>query len=459
MLAVNFGDSSITAGGARTIRLLRANGFDRESYRWYLQRTDPEPGDALSLVHADGDLKNATTAGLPHAVAYGDIGWAVMRSSWEDDATMLALTSGFAWNHAHPDAGSFVLFHAGKPLIIDSGNCSYSRREYSAYYRQSTAHNVVLFNGQAGNPEACGGGDRGTATSGGVHRLLDAAGMKYVFADATGPTARQFSRNYRHFLWLGGLILIVDDLRAYESGRFEWLLHYEGTAEEQNGSLVLSNGDDCRAVVRTLFPENCEIVEKKGLKDHDPDTEVRYLAIAPKEEMREAKFLTAVMPLDPNGTTAPPVLEKLQGTDMIGVRVRQNDTITDVYLNLRADGRKMHRNSCNTIDGWETDAYLLAVTRPADAQESDPDSVVRYFIAGGSYLRKNGTMVLGSLSKVFAVFTQGGPTMEIALKGQPLMNVTVRAPQKPRGITLNGQAMEPDYDETRRSVKFSIDRR
>ena len=93
-----------------------------------------------------------------------------------------------------------MLFHGGKPLIIDSGNCSYSRPEYSSYGRQSEAHNVVLIDGDAQNPEAYSRGDRGVAMPGSLHHLLDSADLKYVLADATGPTSWTFSRNYRHFL-------------------------------------------------------------------------------------------------------------------------------------------------------------------------------------------------------------------------------------------------------------------
>ncbi len=193
-LSVNFGDSSLGASGARSVRLLVANGFDKPEYRWYLHRTDSGLEDPIGLVYHAGDYDLDAAPELPTSVIYPDIGWVVMRSSWEDDATLVAVKSGYAWNHAHPDAGSFLLFHAGEPLIIDSGTCSYSRREYTSYYRQSRAHNVVLFNGQAEPPENCGNGDRGTPTPGGVHRLLDAAGLKYVLADATGPTAWRFAQ-------------------------------------------------------------------------------------------------------------------------------------------------------------------------------------------------------------------------------------------------------------------------
>ncbi len=453
-LSLNFGDTSLSANGSRSVRLLRANGFDKEEYRWYLRRTDAGLEDPIGLVYHEGNLDGAAPARLPTSAVYPDIGWVVMRSSWEDDATLLAVKSGYAWNHAHADAGSFILFHGGQPLIIDSGNCPYSRREYTAYYRHSRAHNVILFNGQAGHPEDCGNGDRGVKTPGRVHRLLDAAGLRYVFADATGPTAWRFARNYRHFLWLGDVILILGDVRAYEKGTFEWLLHYEGRVKQEAGTLTLSNGETSSAVVHSLFPENMTVTEKTGLKDHAPDTEVTYLALSPQEPTRETKFITAVLPVDPAGEATVPALERLRGGDMIGVRIRQNETVTDVYLNLRADGRKMHRNSCNTIDGWETDAYIFAVTRAAGADRNDVDAVARYFVACGSYLRRNGTVVLGSLSKVFCLFTPGNQTMEVALKGQPLMNVSLRAPQKPRTVILNGRVQPVIYDHERTTVRL-----
>ena len=459
LLSANFGDSSIKAAGARTLRLLLANGYEADEYKWYISRTDPGLGDPIGLVYYQADLKKSLPKNLPTSVIYPDIGWVIMRSSWEDDATMMAVKSGFTWNHAHPDAGSFILFHGGKPLIIDSGNCSYSRSEYTNYYRNSKAHNVILVNGQGQNPEDCGNGDRGVKTPGRVYKLLDAAGLKYVFADATGPTSWKFSRNYRHFLWIGDVILIFDDVRTHETGKLEWLLHYEGQADKQNSELLLSNGSESKAIVRPLFPENMNITEKKGLKDHDPDTEVTYLTLSPEGTMREAKFVTAILPIGKNNNNNLPRLELLQGREMIGVRIHEDKLTTDVYLNLNADGRKMHRNSCNIINGWDTDAYLLAITRPTGTDENDPDSAVRYFVACGSYLRKNDKVILDSLSKVYTVFTAGKPEMQVALQGQPIVRARLRTAVKPGKIMLNGKSVNVTYDKTNGTVPVFMDNR
>ena len=154
-----------------------------------------------------------------------------------------------------------------------------------------------------------------------------------------------------------------------------------------------------------------------------------------------------------------PRLETLKGNEMIGVRIYEDKMITDVYLNLRADGRKMHRNSCNVINGWETDAYLLAITRPTGTDENDPDSAVRYFVACGSYLRKNGKVVLNSLSKVYTVFTAGKPEMDVLLKGQPLINASLRTVKKPCRVKLNGKSVNMAYNETQRTATFLLDKR
>jgi oligo-alginate lyase len=457
MLSVNFGDSSLRAGGARTLRLLLSNGYDSEAYQWYLGRTDPGLGDPIGLVYDETQPVQHPPKALPTSILYPDIGWAVLRSSWENDATLLAAKSGFTWNHAHPDAGSFVLFHGGKPMLIDSGNCSYSRREYTRYYRQSEAHNVILTDGQAQNPEACSRGDRGVKTPGRLYHLLDAAGVKYVFADATGPTAWKFSRNYRHFLWIDDVILIFDDVRTHDAGQLEWLLHYGGTLQ-QNGSTLLLTNEGAKVAIHPLFPKNMQVLEKVGLKDHKPDIEVPYLAFAPEGVTREAKFVTAIVPMPENDEGRVTHITSLTSENAIGVRIQNEDTITEVWLNLMADGRRMHRNSNNVIDGWDTDAYLFGSTRPVDVDDSDPDSITRYFVASGSYLRKNGKVALHSLSKVYTVFTCQDSEMQVALQGQPITRVSIGAITKPRTVNLNGAPVDPVYDAGRQMLQLRLNR-
>ena len=80
---------------------------------------------------------------------------------------------------------------------------------------------------------------------------------------------------------------------------------------------------------------------------------------------------------------------------------------------------------------------------------------IRYFIACGSYLRKNGEVILDSLSKVDAVFVPGKQT-QVWLEGQPVTNVFLRAAEKPETVVLNGVSVEVFYDEMVHVVRLSI---
>jgi len=395
-LTVNFGDSSLHLQLSLTIRLLIENGITHSGAGWYIEKSKRSafltPQALEFLFHKP--VPEPRRPPLPESILYSDIGWAILRDSWKDDATMLAVKSGFTWNHAHADAGSFVLFHAGMPLLIDSGTCGYGNPEYTRYYVQSAAHNVILFNGQG---EPAEDHYRGVKFPGKLHSLIDDLGVKYLFADATGPMAQNFIRNYRHWLWLDGVILIIDDLLTYKEGTFDWLLHYAGIAAPQSYGVRITNGVAC-ADVHFIYPETPDVHQEQGLAEHRPETIIPYFAFRTRRPARVQKFIIAIVPHPRQPGDEIPSLQLLQGSDALGIRIQRAKSVTDVYLNLQADGRRMHVNSNNTIAGWETDAYLLAWTRPT-ADSDDPAAVIRFFVACGSYLRRSGKVYLDSLSK------------------------------------------------------------
>lgn len=415
ILSLNFGDSSLFADGSQPLLWLRALGIRLPRHLWYLARTansnfrEAIPKDSplgLAFYPSEKELDAAPEEpDLPTLSVYPDMGWAIMRNSWKPDATMLGIKSGFTWNHAHADAGSFILFHKGENLLIDSGSTFYAKPEYDAYYRRSMAHNVVLFNGEGENPEDA---YHGSKFPGSILHAVDSEWMKFVLADSTGPMSRNFIRNYRSFLWIGDVILIIDDLKTYEPGRFEWLLHPDGEVSRKGLDLVVRKGDAAIAV-RPLFPERLpvgfahdaperlRIEERSGFKDHAEKTPVPYFAFIPPDRARVMKFVVAIL-LDPDGRTK---AERLEGVNAIGARIVADDGTTDVWLNLRADGRMRHRNSNNLIDGWDTDAYLLAIEKDSSSEPR------RIFLANGSYLRRGGQVLFDSLVKRFAVWENG----------------------------------------------------
>jgi hypothetical protein len=258
LMSLNFGDSSPFANGDRPVKLMIALGFGKERYSWYLGQTgkgavneDLNVNTALGLVYQPAKAPAVKIPDIAPSAIYKDMGWAMLRSSWDKNATMLGVKCGFTWNHAHADAGSFVLYHNGKNLLIDGGDVGYALDEYSNYFVRSDAHNVMLFNGRAQDPQ-----DQYNAVKapGHVYNMIDGGSIKYVLADATGPTAHYFLRNYRSFLWVGNVILVIDDVKTYEAGKFEFLLHFDKDAKRKGPDYEITN-DSAAVLFRPLFPE------------------------------------------------------------------------------------------------------------------------------------------------------------------------------------------------------------
>ncbi len=486
--SVNFGDTNPFANGDRPVKIMMALGYDKDRYRWYLQETrkgrvheDMSIQTPLGLLYQPDKVASTKVPDLPTSSMYQGMGWATLRSSWNHNATMLGVKSGYTWNHAHADAGSFILYHNGKNLLADGGNVNYGNPLYSSYSVRSEAHNVVLFNGKAQNPH-----DQYHAVKnvGHLYHLMDAGSFKYLLADATGPTAQYFLRNYRNFVWVGNVVLVIDDVKAFEPGKFEWLLHFNKDAKKKGIDLEITN-DSASVLVRPLFPETLpngyphdfpekmRLEERTGVKDHDPKTQVTYYSISPAEEYKQTKFINAIILLDEQNKniegpalsamasakelrTNLPKIERLEGTNWIGVRITQDGKITEVYMNLQADGRLMHRNSHNVINGWETDAYIMAVTYPEKADASNPENVAEYFVSNGSYVRKGDKVVLHSLSKVFMHATMGKHAA-VLLQGQPVIYARLGMKDKPAEVVLNHKKIKTNYNEKEKLLVLEVD--
>ena len=437
--AVNFNDSSIETDSTTTVLLLIACGLGTPEATRYLELVHSSPQSTLlSLLRQYP--KPVAAADVPDSCIYPEMGWAMLRSSWENDAILLAVKSGYTWNHAHADAGSFMLFKQGSPLIIDSGTCSYKRSEYSTYYRQSRAHNVILFDG-SGQPTD----DilSGCKFPGHVHSLIDGLGLKYVYADATGPMARWFLRNYRHWIWTGDVILIFDDVAAHTPGQMDWLLHYGGKyTTAADGSVRLKNGS-AEAVIKMLHPAT-KLREDMGLAEHNPDKQVPYLVFSPDTPKQSRQFVTAIC-LNPD---ACPKFEVLKGEDYLGIRMQTQEGVEELYLNLRAISTP--GTISLQIGNWTTDAYLLHFKRTT----TDDQSVQRFFMADGSYLRYQGRSIIESLSKLTACWSPGDP-LEI-FSDSTSARLQMAAEHLPRSVKWNGQPVPVQYDPKTQLVSLHI---
>lgn len=476
-MSLNFGDSNDFANGERPAKILLALGMGKKYYHWYLNYTarmqltgDLSITSPMGMLYHPENTAPATSPSLPASAIYGSMGWGMLRNSWHPDATLLSVKSGYTWNHAHADAGSFVLYHNGEYMLIDGGDINYSRPEYSSYFVTSRAHNVLMFNGEAQHPQ-----DQYHAVKnpGHLYHLLDGGFLKYLLADATGPTSRNFTRNYRNFLWIGNVILIIDDVKTFEPGQLDFLLHFQDSAVKRGPDLEITK-NNAGILFRPLYPETLpmglphDFPEKMkyrtelGIRDRTTDVPIPYYVISPPGKTDRTKFINAIILLDDDnlpiktfsgssaasgapGRSNLPIIEKFEGNNFIGVRISQKGQVTELYFNLLADGRMMHRNANNVMNGWETDAYISALTFPENADRNDPAQITSFFLGNGSYLRKNKKVLLSSLSKVFINLAKESTSLNIQLSGQPLTRVSL-ASDGIKNLSVNNKSVVPRYD-------------
>jgi hypothetical protein len=145
------------------------------------------------------------------------------------------------------------------------------------------------------------------------------------------------------------------------------------------------------------------------------------------------------------------MIERLHSETMNGLRITQQGKVTELYLNLLADGRIMHLNSINRFNGWETDAYLTGITYPQGTAAS-PDHISNYFVAYGSYLRYGSNTVFNSLSKLYLTADKKAGDWNVLLQGQPLIHASLYTGTVPHSFYLNHRKTAPVWSDQRLQI-------
>ncbi len=354
---VGFGDSDgIQFGSAVPLMLSRYP--DMGILRFYVnRRTHSENEDNLLRLIRFKELYLMPEEEPKNLNAcYKNIGWAIFRDSFNEDSTMLAVKCGDSWNHAHCDASHFIFYKNGIPEIFDSHRCSYGNDIYRDYYVQSKAHNVVLFNGKGQFPDDH---HHHVRPKGELYNFTDAGKYRYVCADASGPMGRHFRKHLRHFIWADDIIIIYDDIWAYEKGEANLLLH----AEDKNSFTMLTPAEE-RTETGFLGNDIHEVTFKSYNRKTDSYGRV--------------KFVSALC----LNSSITPVFEETEDAYKITYGDKK------IYINILSDNRVMHRNCFNTFDGILTDAAVLV------------DNKGEYFVVNGSIVRKDGKSFLDAFARI-----------------------------------------------------------
>lgn len=173
----NLSDAGHEDGSAPSLARV-ASEFADPLAGWLIHRYHRD--NTALLLHLDRDLAVAspTALRLPASKVFTSLGWAALRSGWDDGATLLAFTaSGSAAGHNHFDQNSFILNVAGEWLLTDPGYQNYTPGAENVFTNATLGHNALLVNGE-------GQGLKGRA------RIVDqflTPGFDYVAGDASAP--------------------------------------------------------------------------------------------------------------------------------------------------------------------------------------------------------------------------------------------------------------------------------
>ncbi len=196
-LFVPFGDTD-GSGFLYAPYFLLQYGIDHPGLRWYVLNKRELPSTVLLRLMSWYNI-GGKPARAPEKLAscYDGIGWAMFKSTHDKDGDMLCVKCGDTWNHAHADAGHFVLFRGGDSEIHDACVGSYSSPNYIPYFTDSHAHNVLLFEGKG--QDFRDNYKNHAHLPGKLVNFRDEDGFRSVTADATGPMSRYFRKHHRHF--------------------------------------------------------------------------------------------------------------------------------------------------------------------------------------------------------------------------------------------------------------------
>lgn len=371
-----------------------AKRFRNEPLFCFLRRNRPEPKCFFEFLHWPADLAGESLHGAPRDVVFEQVGEGILRDGYDLASTVFAIKTGEAWNHNHTDAGSFVLSSAGRHFLIDSGTCEYSSPHYRQYFVTADAHNVILPGGR--KPEA----DvflLGTKHEGKIPCHLFAPGYKYLLADATGPWEGVYRRFYRHVLWIDDFIVLVDDLMAWQPGRWTQILHHAGTARSDGRRTRIEN-EGKTLTIHHVVPEFTEVETRTGplkvqhigaYKEEQEIREVPYFALHREGTDVRQKFVQ-VFELPGKSLDA---VEPIEAGGQSGVRVRRGRTTWEIFCNHAGDGRKMNHNAHATFGEFRSDAFLVAFRWNARG------ALTAAALHHGSYLRRGDTALFSSLLK------------------------------------------------------------
>ncbi len=279
---------------------------------------------------------------------FSGAGHAILRTQGKAGLTAAFTFGPYGGFHGHYDKLSFVFYGYGKELAVDPGRArsqAYRLPIHRNWYKATIGHNAILVDGLSQKPAA------------GKLELFQ-ADQKCAVAVATCDQAYPGVNQKRLLLLTDRYLLVLDELQADQSRRFDWLYHNRGQTVvgdlDSQGTFAKKNypGSEyihvhkygpCDGAIRARFAD-------KDLTTHltmagSPDTHVTYAdgpcsSITDRVPLiivsRRGKTMNFVTVLEPVPTGSKPWAKNIKterrgdGTMILVETAGENDTINYV---------------------------------------------------------------------------------------------------------------------------------
>jgi len=305
---VYFGDCGVQAGPAPV--LYREAALSGRGDLQYVA-DERRSGGALGILWRNNALRPQPPRFDPPSRYWPQIGWAVLRESWEDPYRLVLATKAgtVSGGHQHPDCGTFLLVAYGKELISEPGVGTYSRGYHRGRspIKSSRTHNCPIFDGHEQVAREFFGGD--------IVQFLSQPGYDVVKMELTHAYDYEGLQRWQRYFFLlrPELVVQVDEVSgwtghyAFRSMPMEFRLHTFGEITLRDFDAVFRR-EGAVLLVKTLLPPYTpglgdhssaySIGVHEGLETKHPDQKgpVHYLSISTECEKSPTVVVNVFVP-------------------------------------------------------------------------------------------------------------------------------------------------------------------
>lgn len=445
----NFSDAYHTDSSAPIMALL-AEERAHPIAAWLIARFLHDEPSMLAYLTGDVAVASPAEQGLPQSKVFERMGWAALRSGWDNDDILLAFTaSASAAGHNHFDQNHFILNVAGEWLLTDPGYQNYTPGVENFFTNATLGHNALLVNGE------------GQAVKGQA-RLVKSflmPGFDYVAGDATGAYAGRLRRWVRAVIFVKPrYVLLVDDIApSRPDDTLELLFHSSATMTRAGqrlarGDEFTERGDGVEIIgeragvgLRVLHPAplRCTYEQYPGAERFGP-----YLRVRPPAASMH-RIVTLLQPWRDGDRTAPFAVQAQDVGGALQVAVEREDQ-RDVHHLDRAGAAGTADARAGEI-ACEGEYALVSRDRSTGA-------VTRVVLLEGTVVAARGQPLIRCDRPVRLAIAYDSEGATCAVSASAACRVAIHLPYAPRvlrdGAELSGA--EVGYDASGQLVALAL---